>query len=297
VGIARCSFLQHLAFAAILAFITLDRSSAQFQCPAGSTQVAGGGGIMCQCPDGSFAGLYSGCTQQNREQIQIPAGSTPCGAGYCEAGTKCAKNGTCIMSDAVDCGRYACPAGNKCTRNGCLPIGAVSCGSGYCGAGLSCVNNQCVPPTQSASNGFLMKLFSGLGSPFSSQIPNIVPNQSLSSALQQRNVQTSPTSYGMEKLFNDPYVGKPMPASQLPQPSVDQFGTHPSASQSPQQPAVKPAVPAIQTGQQQPAVKPSAPAMQTEQPTVVPTNPCGAGHRTLRRGSFEYCEIWIPKAD
>jgi hypothetical protein len=31
-----------------------------FQCPAGSVQVSGGGGIMCQCPDGSYASM-SGC--------------------------------------------------------------------------------------------------------------------------------------------------------------------------------------------------------------------------------------------
>lgn len=251
---------------------------------------------MCQCPDGSYAGLYSGCSQHRSQQPQIPPGSTRCGAGYCQAGTKCARNGTCIVSDAVDCGRFACPAGNRCTRNGCLPLGAASCGSGYCNAGLSCVNNQCVPEQKSSNSSLLMKFF-GVGSYLSSYAPNIASNQSLSSVVQQRNVQTLPTSYGTEKLFNDPYAGQPVPASQLRQPSADPFGTHPIASQSPQQPAVKPAVPAAQTGQQQSTVRPSAPAMQTEQPTVVPANPCGAGHRTLRRGSFEYCEIWIPKPE
>ncbi|MGX1360667.1 hypothetical protein AB7M46_005724 [Bradyrhizobium elkanii] len=240
------------------------------------------------------------------QQPQIPAGSVRCGTGYCQAGTKCSRNGECIASDAVDCGSLACPAGNKCTRNGCLPMGAVSCGSGYCNAGSSCVNNQCVQP-QSSNSSWLMKLFGAEGSYLSSFAPKITGDQPLSSAIQQRNVQTLPTPYGTEKLYNDPYAGKPMPASQLPQPSADLFGTHPIATQSPWQSTVKPAAPAAQTGQQQPTVKPTAPSSQTgqlqstapsvQQPTVVPENPCGAGHRTLRRGSFEYCEIWMPKPE
>ena len=252
---------------------------------------------MCQCPDGSFAGLYSGCRQQARPEPQIPPGSTQCGNAYCQAGTKCARNGTCIASDAVDCGTSVCPAGNKCTRNGCQPLGAVACGSGYCSAGLSCVNNQCVSPQQSASRSFLMKYLFGFGSSQSSQALKIAGNQSLSSLVQQRNVQTLPTPYGIEKLLNDPYVGKPMPASQLPQPSVDLFGTHPIASQSPRQPTVRPQAPAV-TGQQQPTVMPAAPVVQTgQQNAATSTNRCGAGYRTLTRGTFEYCEIWIPKPE
>jgi hypothetical protein len=231
------------------------------------------------------------------QQPQIPPGSTRCGTAYCQAGTKCARNGSCIASDAVDCGKFACSAGNTCTRDGCRPLGAVACGSGYCNAGLSCVSNQCVAPQQAASGNFLMRYFSSLGSPISSRAPNITGNQSLSSAVQQRNVQTMPTPYGLEKLLNDPYVGKPMPASQLPRPSVDLFGSHPIESQSPQQPTVRPAAPAVQTGQQQPTNGPAAPAAQTAQPTTEITNTCGAGHRTMRRGTFVYCEIWIPKPE
>lgn len=235
-----------------------------------------------------------GCLADSSSQPQIPAGSVRCGTGYCQAGTKCARSGTCIAGDAVDCGNFACPAGNKCTRNGCLPMGAVSCGSGYCNAGLSCVNNQCVQQ-QSPNSSWLVKLFGTAGSYLSSYAPKIAADQSLSSAIQQRNVQTLPTAYGTEKLYDDPYVGKPLAASQLPKPSVDLFGIHPTASQSPQQSTVKSPAPAAQTERQQPTVKPSASTMQTEQPTVVPANPCGAGQRTLRRGSFEYCEIWIPR--
>ena len=43
-----------------------------FQCPSGTTQVAGGGGIMCQCPDGSYYGVYSGCPVQQQQYPQCP---------------------------------------------------------------------------------------------------------------------------------------------------------------------------------------------------------------------------------
>jgi len=44
-------------------FLGMDLALAQQDwgmCPAGSTAVYGGGGTMCQCPDGSYAGM-SGC--------------------------------------------------------------------------------------------------------------------------------------------------------------------------------------------------------------------------------------------
>jgi hypothetical protein len=44
-----------------------------FQCPAGSRQVSGGGGIMCQCADGSFASI-SGCRVQQRQMQQQQRG-------------------------------------------------------------------------------------------------------------------------------------------------------------------------------------------------------------------------------
>ena len=55
---------QAVGFAFILAAVILvalpNGLSAQFMwgglCPAGSTPVSGGGGMMCQCPDGSMAG-------------------------------------------------------------------------------------------------------------------------------------------------------------------------------------------------------------------------------------------------
>ena len=35
----------------LLIISATDGLAQYFQCPAGSTQVSGGGGIMCQCPD------------------------------------------------------------------------------------------------------------------------------------------------------------------------------------------------------------------------------------------------------
>lgn len=56
-------------FILLLLFILPAPASAQaFQCPAGSVQVSGGGGIMCQCPDGSFAGI-SGCPNSQSGRV------------------------------------------------------------------------------------------------------------------------------------------------------------------------------------------------------------------------------------
>jgi len=54
-----------------IAFLLLGTSFANAQfCPAGSRQVSNGGGIMCQCPDGSFAGINGCRTVQQRPQPQ-----------------------------------------------------------------------------------------------------------------------------------------------------------------------------------------------------------------------------------
>jgi hypothetical protein len=60
----------------MIACVTTPFSQAHaqmYQCPAGSVPVAGGGGMMCRCPDGSYAGI-SGCrvAQPQRVQPQIP---------------------------------------------------------------------------------------------------------------------------------------------------------------------------------------------------------------------------------
>ncbi len=135
-----------------------------FQCPPPSVPISGGGGMECQCPDGSLAGLYSGCPSQP-QQAACPAGyeqcgemccgpgnycstygciqrgSVECGGYYCNPGMKCALNHTgCYPADVVDCGNYSCQPGNVCgSRRTCLPQGAVDCGSGTsCQAGLKC---------------------------------------------------------------------------------------------------------------------------------------------------------------
>jgi hypothetical protein len=45
-----------------------------YQCPAGSRPVGGGGGTMCQCPDGSYANYWGcrGSPQQQQPQAKVP---------------------------------------------------------------------------------------------------------------------------------------------------------------------------------------------------------------------------------
>lgn len=54
-------------------FSALASHAQMFQCPPGSRQVAGGGGTMCQCPDGSYAaGWPPRCQQQQQPRITAP---------------------------------------------------------------------------------------------------------------------------------------------------------------------------------------------------------------------------------
>lgn len=185
-------------------------------------------GIMCQCPDGSMAGLNTGCKQQNRPQIQTSPATPPgtrCGTGYCLTGTKCSRSGLCIASDAVDCGTHACAFGERCAPNDCLRPGAVA-------------------QPQPSQSGLLNWLASwGKNSPVGSQIPNITGDQSLSSSVQQRYVQ--PTVYETERMLNDPYVGKPVATKPSP-PSFD--GTNLIGSES--LTTVRPPAPAAGTSPQ-----------------------------------------------
>jgi hypothetical protein len=261
-------------------------SSAQvFQCPAGSVAISGGGSsIACQCPDGSLASIY-GCArqpqrQQQRSQPQVPPGSTKCGSGYCQAGSKCSKNGNCVASDAVDCGGYTCSAGAKCTRNGCLPKGASLCGVGFCDPGSSCVKDKCVAAQSQKSNIFV-RLLSKLGERESSQGLALYGNQPLSSTLNQRNIAIAPSAFGQEKLISDPYSTRPVSAAEIACSSRDPF--HGCANPSP------PPSPAISTNQAPAPVVPSV-----VQPSTAVSGDCGPGTRKMTRGSFVYCELWSP---
>ena len=139
--------IHHVLIFLFLAGVCTSSARAQmFQCPPPSRAVPGGGGIMCQCPDGSFASI-SGCSSSARPS-NIPPGSTHCGGGvYCKPGLKCASGGKCVDKDVVDCGGGKfCAPGNKCAKQGgCLPKEAVDCGGFVCSAASVCAaNNKCV---------------------------------------------------------------------------------------------------------------------------------------------------------
>jgi hypothetical protein len=132
---------------ALTALLLLVASSAggyaqQFECPPGSTAVSGGGGIMCQCPDGSFAGLYSGCPMQQTQQPLCPSGTEYCGNSNqcCNAGFYCSRYG-CTPHGAIECGGHFCYPGQQCSNSGgCIPAGSVDCGPYYCQSGQKCGN-------------------------------------------------------------------------------------------------------------------------------------------------------------
>lgn len=108
---------------------------------------------MCQCPDGSYAGLNTGCRQPVTPRPQIPRGSVHCSTGYCPAGAKCGSGGKCLPLNAIDCGNgRTCSAGAKCSAGGgCIPEHAADCGQGkYCNEGMVCVGtSQCITKEES----------------------------------------------------------------------------------------------------------------------------------------------------
>lgn len=191
-----------------------ELAQAQYQCPAGSVNVGNGYQIMCQCPDGSFAGI-NGC----RSQYTAPARpqGVPCGNGYCPYGTTCSRNGNfCLSQGQVDCGTYTCGSGNKCaSRNRCFPINSNECGNGYCGAGLMCSSNkQCIDPEKTASGpggaiGTLSAIY-GIYAKLTG-LQQLLPSTSLS-----QSVKSQPTVNGVSWSAIQATVGTPGGAGLAP---------------------------------------------------------------------------------
>ena len=152
-----------IAFAAVVTYLVVGDGLAPAQfaqpnCPG--HWVSGVGGMICQCPDGSFAKMVGSqiiCDsgqQQRTPQSLIPPGSVSCGHGYCPPGQKCVSGSVCIQQDAVDCGNGVfCAAGQKCSGGRCLPRDAVDCGQGkyYCNPGMVCVGTEeCITEAEAA---------------------------------------------------------------------------------------------------------------------------------------------------
>ncbi|MBV6486927.1 MAG: hypothetical protein GHHEDOFH_00864 [Pseudorhodoplanes sp.] len=136
-NIVRCLFF---AFAAV--GLSSSVGNAQVLpniCPPPARWVGGGGGFMCQCPDGSFLSLGQTCGSYAPPTSQ-PVGNYCSNGGTCPVGTKCSwMPGKCVPEGRVDCGSYNCTPGNKCSSAGCIAEEAVDCGNTkYCNAGSKC---------------------------------------------------------------------------------------------------------------------------------------------------------------
>jgi hypothetical protein len=136
----RALLLQILIFSSLVACtdiveITLPSAHAQALpggCPG--RWINYGGGMACQCPDGSLASGYPTISCGGGGGYRQPSG-IHCGAGrYCPQGTSC-------------CGTRCCNSGWQCSLAGCIPIGAQACSTQqYCTAGSKCSQGGgCVP--------------------------------------------------------------------------------------------------------------------------------------------------------
>lgn len=125
---------------------------AQFEalCPPGSRPVSGGGGMMCMCPDGSYANYGQPCAPLR------PASTQQCGNVCCNSGFYCSNYG-CIPQGSIECGGYHCSPGQKCGSNrSCLAQDADDCGNGQsCKAGTTCYRASADVPDWSIKRGDL----------------------------------------------------------------------------------------------------------------------------------------------
>jgi hypothetical protein len=172
--------------------ISTSASAQMFQCPAGSRNVDVNGATMCQCPDGSFGGIY-GCTALYAPPPPRPQG-IPCGNGYCPFGTSCSMSGrSCMQPGEVDCGSHICGLGNKCTRQGgCVASNREECGDGYCYAGQMCTSaNRCLKPetVYGKGTGVMLAL---MGHPVVSGLPKLAPGLKVSDSLKNEPVAPTP---------------------------------------------------------------------------------------------------------
>ena len=147
-----------LTIAAALSLVSGAPVSAQYVpsgCPGQWIQY--GGGLACQCPDGSLASgwptITCGGYQQQPSGVNCgygyvcPEGTTCCGTMCCNEGYYCSKYG-CTPYGAVDCGRSYCLPGQQCSVGGsCIPAGTVDCGSYYCQPNEKCAIGRrgCLP--------------------------------------------------------------------------------------------------------------------------------------------------------
>ena len=138
-------------FVCLLIVLLRNDAHAQFLpsgCPG--QWVQGGGGMMCLCPDGTYANMVGNqIVCPSRVQTQPQVGDYCSNGGTCGVGYKCSwMPGKCVPEGKVDCGEYFCQSGQTCssdpTYRHCLSQGEVDCGSYHCSAGYKCSSAKCI---------------------------------------------------------------------------------------------------------------------------------------------------------
>lgn len=136
---SRFIFCLTLVFSLSAASITAHAQYVSPGCPG--RWINYGGGMACQCPDGSLANGWPNITCGGGGGYQQPSGVRCSNGRYCPEGTYCSwMPGRCVPEGSVDCGGYSCRQGAKCgSGDRCIALEDDDCGDGSsCHAGTVC---------------------------------------------------------------------------------------------------------------------------------------------------------------
>lgn len=197
------------------------------------------GSIDCgtyACGPATKCGRNGGC---------VPWDANECGEGkFCPAGKVCSKSGEfCLAEGDDDCGTYICDAGTKCAKGGgCVSTDAIKCGDGYCKSGYRCIKKQCVTRKEATAfrriRNFIKRQYGDFAERAAMELTGSALKRSgltgdlpLSMSLKNKSEQMAPWRPLPSSFSDDPFKAS-IPA-RTPGPPVDPFTLEPVVPDAP----------------------------------------------------------------